>query len=394
MNLTLPLPRPLPALSQLYFDRWLLGLIATLLTIGLVMIASSSMSYAEVKFHDPFFFIRRHIPYLMLGIIGGALAFAVPSAIWQRYYRVWVVVAVLLLLVVLIPGLGRRFNGSQRWLGMGGFTFQVSEVAKIAAVFFMAAFLDNYRDAMRSNFKVFLVPVGVMALFAGLLVMEPDFGSTVVLVGTMLTLLFLGGARLDHYLGVLLAGGSILALVASQKEYLVNRYTAYLDPWEHQFDSGYQLTQSLIAFGRGEWFGVGLGQSIQKLLFLPEAHTDFVFAIYAEEFGFVGVLLLIGLFVAFVGRLLWLARRAIQQHNCFAAYSLLGFALLMAGQSFINLGVNAGLLPTKGLTLPLISYGGSSLLITLMMLGIALRMTHDHRLALPDSAKRSRHDKR
>jgi cell division protein FtsW len=253
----------------------------------------------------------------------------------------------------------------------------VSEVAKFMMILFMASYLERYQRELREYWKSMIRPVLLLIGVAGLLLLEPDFGSMVVVCGTVLAMLFIGGAKLWLFSGLLLAGIGGIASMALISPYRLERLVTFLDPWAHQYDSGYQLTQSLIAFGRGEWFGVGLGNSIQKLFFLPEAHTDFVFSIYAEEFGLIGVAVVLGLYSLLVSRIVHVARKAVRQEDWFAAYSCFGIAIVLAGQAFINIGVTSGLLPTKGLTLPFISYGGSSLLVCCAMVALVLRISRE-----------------
>lgn len=375
MNLTLPFPLAVNQRSSWHFDLQILLPVLGLLTIGLVMVASASFSFAEHKFGDEFFFVKRHLVYLLLSAVSLLIGYMVPTSFWKRYSLLWILLSFILLVVVLI--VGREINGSRRWISIAGFTLQVSELVKVAMVVFLANYLEQHREALQQNWKEIGRPLGVLVLFAFLLILEPDFGSVVVLTGTVMAMLFLGGARLWQYLVIAVIGGVLLWWMAESAPYRMDRLTAFLDPWADQFNTGYQLTQSLIAFGRGEWFGVGLGQSVQKMLYLPEAHTDFVFAIFAEEFGFVGVLCLLALYIALVTRILGLGKKAISRQQWYSAFALIGFALLVSGQTFINLGVNSGLLPTKGLTLPFVSYGGSSLLVSCAMIGMILRISQD-----------------
>ena len=362
---------------ELRIDSGILLPVIALLSIGLVMVASASFSFAEYKFNDEFFFVRRHLVYLLIAGAGLLVGLLVPSNFWATYSRLWIVLSFAALALVLVPGIGRELNGSRRWISLGGFTLQVAELVKLATVIFLADYLQRHREVLASNWKEIARPLSVLGLFVLMLMLQPDFGSVVVLCGTVMAMLFLGGAKLWQFLLLGSLGGGLLWWVAEAAPYRMARLTAFLDPWADQYNTGYQLTQSLIAFGRGEWLGVGLGQSVQKMLYLPEAHTDFVFAIFAEEFGFVGVLVLVGLYVALVVRLIQVARQAIAAQQWFGAFVLVGFAMLLSGQTFINLGVNAGLLPTKGLTLPFISYGGSSLIVTCAMIGMLLRIASD-----------------
>jgi len=313
--------------------------------------------------------------------------FFVPPTVWARYGRLWILLSIILLALVLMPGIGREVNGARRWLSLAGFTLQVSELVKVATVVFLASYLQQHRATLSSNPAQFGKLLGVVSLLSLLLILQPDFGSVVVLVATFMAMVFLGGTNLRQYLLVVLVGFLLLYWMAESAPYRLARLTTFLDPWTEKYDSGYQLVQSLIAFGRGGWFGVGLGQSVQKMLYLPEAHTDFVFAIFAEEFGFVGVIVLLGLYITMVLRVFQLAKMAITQKYWYGAYILLGFGLLISGQTFINLGVNAGLLPTKGLTLPFVSYGGSSLMVCCAMVGMMLRIGHEIRSRKPLSRR-------
>lgn len=353
-------------------DPWLLLPVLALLSIGLVMVTSASLSFAADRFNNPLLFMRSHLLYLLLGGVALLLGWSVDSQFWAARSRLWLLLGLLLMLLIMLPGVGYSANGATRWLRLGGFTVQIAELVKIALIVYLAAWLQRYRELFIQAPQVAWQPVLVVALFAALLLAQPDFGSVVVIVASSAALLFIGGLQLRW----LLVSAALLAalgfFLVAEQSYRLARITAYLDPWADQFSSGYQLTQSLIAFGRGEWFGVGLGQSLQKMLYLPEAHTDFVFAIYAEEFGFVGVVALVALFTLLVGRLLQLGYRALALSQWYLGFMLIGFGVMLAGQSFINLGVNAGLLPTKGLTLPFVSFGGSSLIVSMAMAGLWL----------------------
>ena len=358
-------------------DQWLLLSTIAIATIGLVMISSASISFAEHNLGDGFYFLKRQMLYMTLGLVVAALFLYMPSRFWYHNAVPLLVVTIILLVAVLIPGIGRRVNGAQRWIPLGPINLQVSEVAKFMMILFMASYLERYQRELREYWKSMIRPVLLLIGVAGLLLLEPDFGSMVVVCGTVLAMLFIGGAKLWLFSGLLLAAIGGIASMALISPYRLERLVTFLDPWAHQYDSGYQLTQSLIAFGRGEWFGVGLGNSIQKLFFLPEAHTDFVFSIYAEEFGLIGVAVVLGLYSLLVSRIVHVARKAVRQEDWFAAYSCFGIAIVLAGQAFINIGVTSGLLPTKGLTLPFISYGGSSLLVCCAMVALVLRISRE-----------------
>ncbi|TNE87258.1 MAG: putative lipid II flippase FtsW [Gammaproteobacteria bacterium] len=358
-------------------DRALLLPALAIASIGLVMICSASISFADHSYGDAFFYLKRHLLFLLMGAVVAAVFLNVPSRFWFHYGVPLLVLTLLLLVAVLIPGVGRRVNGSQRWIPLGPLNLQVSEIAKFVMILFTAGYLERYQRELRENWRFFAKPIGLLGVVAVLLLLEPDFGSSVVMAATVMGMLFMGGARVWQFTLILLAGLGAMASVALLSPYRLQRLVTFLDPWADQYDSGYQLTQSLIAFGRGEWLGVGLGNSVQKLFYLPEAHTDFVFAIYAEEFGLLGVVLAIALYVLLVSRILHVARRAVAQEDWFAAYSCFGIATMLAGQAFINMGVTSGLLPTKGLTLPFISYGGSSLLMCCAMVALVLRINRE-----------------
>jgi cell division protein FtsW len=355
----------------------LLGL--ALLLIGLVAISSASIEYAHWHYQNAWYHTQRHLIYLVIAVAAGALVYRVPARFWLDTGWVWLFVALALLILVLIPGVGREVNGSQRWLPLGPFTLQPSEFAKLAMVVYLAGYMVRREHEVRHEWQGFLKPMALLFAATLLLMIEPDFGATVIVAGSAFGMLFLAGVKLRHFMLVLLGAlGALLVLVASA-DYRVKRLTAYTDPWADPFDTGFQLTQSLIAFGRGEWLGVGLGNSVQKLFYLPEAHTDFVFSIWAEETGFVGAVAVIGLYAALIGRVLWVGRKALQVANPFGAYVCYGVALVFSGQAFVNMGVSSGLLPTKGLTLPFVSYGGTSLIVCCAMLAMVLRVDSDTR---------------
>ena len=361
--------RPLPSLDPVLAVAGL-----SLILIGLVAISSASIEYSDWHFDNPWHHTQRHIIYITLAAIAAAITYRVPPSFWEQTGGAWLLVALALLVLVLVPGVGKDVNGSQRWLPLGPFTLQPSELGKLALVIYLAGYLVRQEDEVRTQWSGFLKPMGVVGVMALLLMVEPDFGATVICAGTAFGMLFLAGARLGHFLLVL--SGALLALLALvfSAPYRVQRLTAYTDPWADPFGSGFQLIQSLIAFGRGEWVGVGLGNSVQKLFYLPEAHTDFVFSIWAEETGLLGALLVMALFTLLIGRILWIAQKAATSGQLFGAYVCYGAALIFSGQAFVNMGVSSGLLPTKGLTLPFISYGGTSLIMSCCLLALVLRI--------------------
>jgi cell division protein FtsW len=362
----------IPELRLHAVDRLLASALVALLVLGFIAMSSASIEFARNEYHNAFHHIQRHGIYLVVALLAGVATFHIPSAALNRHGWWLLLLGIALLILVLL--VGREVNGSKRWLAVGPFTLQVSEFVKLFVLVYMAGYLVRRRDQVRSNMSGFLKPLAVMALLIVLLLAEPDFGAAVVMMGAVMGMLFLGGARLWQFM--MLASVCVLAaaLMVMTSEYRMDRLLAYTNPWEHQFGISYQLVQALIAFGRGEWLGVGLGNSVQKLSYLPEAHTDFVFAILAEEMGAIGVLLVLALFALLVGRMLRVARNAERTGFCFGAYLSYGAALLIAIQVFINVGVNTGLLPTKGLTLPFFSYGGSSLITCVMLVALVARV--------------------
>jgi cell division protein FtsW len=362
---------------RLVLDPVIITATLCLLLIGLVMVASASMNVAERLTGDPYFHFQRQILSALVGCAFAAALLLVPISLWQRAAPVLLIGSFVLLLLVLIPGLGHEVNGSRRWIRLGPVNFQPSELARWMLLTYIAVFAVRHQLELRSSAQGFLKPLAVLLAAALLLLVEPDFGAAVVLCVTGTAVLFVAGARLRDFLAVCAIGGAGIAVVALSSGYRLKRLIAFLDPWSDPFDSGFQLTQSLIAIGRGEWVGVGLGSSIQKLFYLPEAHTDFVFAVLAEEFGLFGVVVVVMGFLALVLRSLKLSRIAagagMPLHACIAA----AFGVWLGLQAFTNIGVNMGLLPTKGLTLPLMSYGRSSMLVTLAWVGMLLRVHHE-----------------
>ncbi|WP_372964916.1 putative lipid II flippase FtsW [Marinobacter sp.] len=344
-----------------------------LLVIGVVMISSASMDMAAATLGNSYHYVIRQVIFAALGCLAALIAVNVPTSWWERSGWLLLGIGLAVLVLVLTP-LGRTVNGSTRWIPMGLFNVQVSEVAKLCVIAYLAGYVVRRRDALLNSWSGFIRPLIVLGLAVGLLMIEPDFGASVVLTVAAAGVIFLSGVRLTRFLpliGLMAFLGTVLVVSAP---YRLKRVVSYLDPWKDQFDSGYQLTQSLIAFGRGEWTGVGLGNSVQKLFFLPEAHTDFIFAIIAEEFGLLGALIVLALFTALVVSGLVIARRAEKNDMPFGACFSYGVTLLIGLQAVINMCVCTGLLPTKGLTLPLVSYGGSSLMITCIGLGVLARV--------------------
>ena len=362
---------------RLALDPVILATVGALLLAGLVMVSSASLSVAEGLSENLYFHFERQFFSVLLGCAFGAAVLVVPIGAWKRSAPWLLVASAALLVLVLIPGVGHSVNGSSRWIRVGPLNFQPSEIARWFLVTYVAVFAVRHQTELRSSAQGFYKPLAVLVAAAALLLLEPDFGAAVVLCVTGTAVLFMAGARLRDFMVVCGIGAGAIALLALLSPYRLQRLIAFLDPWADPFDSGFQLTQSLIAIGRGEWFGVGLGSSIQKLYYLPEAHTDFVFAVLAEEFGLVGVVAIVLAFLVLMLRSLRLARIAADAgmplHACLAA----GFGVWIGLQAFLNIGVNMGLLPTKGLTLPLLSYGRSSMIVTLAWIGMLLRVHHE-----------------
>jgi len=360
-------------------DYWLVTSVMVLATLGLVMVASASITFADREIGQPFYYAFRQAVFMGIGLAVGVALFKVRLVDLERMGVLLLVSALAMLLLVLVPGIGVEVNGAARWINAGLFRLQVSEPAKLLFIIYLASYLARYGEEVRSRISGFIKPIGLLAIAAVLLLLEPDFGATVVLTATVMGMIFMAGVKLLQFSGVLGLAGLLLASLAVSSPYRMHRLTTFMDPWADPFNSGFQLTQSLIAIGRGEWFGVGLGGSIQKLFYLPEAHTDFVFAVLAEELGLLGVCFIIVLYAVLVWRAFLIAAQAVKAENLFAAYLAYGIGIWFGLQSFINIGVNMGLLPTKGLTLPLMSYGGSSMIVMCAAIALLLRIDFETR---------------
>jgi cell division protein FtsW len=359
------------------WDFTCLALVASLMLIGLVMVTSASMSIAARDLGNPFYFLERQFVFGFAGLLFAWLVTRIPTEVWDRYGLALLCVGLLLLFLVLIPGVGATVNGARRWLRVGPVNFQVSELAKVLVLTWVCSYCVRKRTELETTLPGLAKPVGLLTVAAFLLLCEPDFGATTVLFATGFAVLFVAGARLRYVLLLVSAAALSFAVLALTSAYRVKRLTGFLHPWDDPFNGGFQLTQSLIAIGRGAWFGVGLGSSVQKLFYLPEAHTDFVFAVLAEELGLVGVLAVIALFMALVWRAFQISRMAAHAGMRFQSYLALAFGVWLGLQAMVNIGVNMGVLPTKGLTLPLLSYGRSSLFVSLAWLGVVLRIYHE-----------------
>lgn len=361
----------------IHLDSVILALTLAILLFGLVMVTSASVAIAGRDTGNPFYFLERQLIAAAIGVAGGVLVFCVRCEQLQRYASWLLLAAIAMLVLVLVPGLGERVNGGRRWLHLAGLSFQVSELARVLVLIYIAGYAARRREELRQSLSALLKPLALLALFAALLLAEPDFGAAAVLFAAGFGMLFLAGARLRYVLGVTVVAAAAFALLAVTSAYRMRRITGFLDPWAAPYGSGFQLTQSLIAIGRGSWFGVGFGNSVQKLFYLPEAYTDFLFAVLAEELGLAGVLATVGLFMALIWRAFHISRLAARAELTFHQLLAAGFGLWVGMQAFINIGVNMGVLPTKGLPLPLMSYGRSSMIVTLIWVGLMLRIYHE-----------------
>ena len=363
------------------WDGITLGLTAALLLMGMVMVTSASMSVAAENLGDPFYYLERQFLFGVCGVAAAWVVTRVPAQRWERHSLLLLLLGLALLAVVLIPGLGAKINGARRWLRIGPANFQASELAKVLILTWISSYCVRKRGELERRFAGLLKPVGLLAVAGVLLLMEPDFGAATVLFATGFAVLFAAGARLRYVVILVAAAGAAFAALALTSAYRMRRLTVFMHPWDDPFNGGFQLTQSLIAIGRGGCFGVGLGSSIQKLFYLPEAHTDFVFAVLAEELGLIGVIGVLTLIVALVWRAVLISRMAQQAGLLFQSYLALAFGMWLGIQALIIFGVNLGGLPTKGLTLPFLSYGRSSLIVSLGWLGMVLRIYHEGKLS-------------
>lgn len=366
--------------SPALFDKYLLFAVIALVSIGLLMVASASMVISDRLFGEPFYFLLHQTTYLVIGITLSWFLFKLSIEKWQHISATFLLFSLLLLALVLIPGIGHEVNGSMRWLGIGPIGFQVSEIAKLAAILYLASYLVRREQEVKNRIRGFIKPLAIIGVMAILLLKEPDFGAVAVITATALGMLFLAGVRIWQFAFLLLAAALILGLLAISSPYRLQRLTTFINPWANEYSSGYQLTQSLIAFGHGGWFGVGLGKSIQKLFYLPEAHTDFLFAVLAEELGYIGAIIVIGLFCLLIARSFIIGLSAHKQRLYYASYVAYGLGLWLGFQAIINIGVNIGLFPTKGLTLPLMSYGGTSMIINCIVIMLLFRIDHEARI--------------
>jgi cell division protein FtsW len=359
------------------YDRVVFGAAAALAALGVVMVASSSIAIAEGLDVGPFHFLIRHLVFLAGGVMLALVLARTELKYLSKSSQLLLLVCFVLLLAVFLPGIGKTVNGARRWLNFGVSSFQAVEAVKLLLIVWLASYLVRFRDEVQQEWLGMIKPLGVAGVLVGILLAQPDFGSAVLICAIVGGMIWLGGVRVRNLVAPVLLVVPVLGWAAMSESYRVRRLTSFMDPWKDPFNDGFQLTQALIAIGRGEWFGVGLGASVQKLFYLPEAHTDFIFSVIAEELGFVGVLGVLALFALLVGRAFQLGLRAVELNRHFAGYCAFGVALWIGLQALVSIGVNLGVLPTKGLTLPLISSGGSSVLMTCAAVGLLLRVSYE-----------------
>lgn len=360
--------------TPMTIDRILLFVVTAILALGLIMVGSASISTAASDFNNSLHYFNRQVIYALISIVVGYWVLSRRLSFWQNYAPLLLMVGIALLVLVLIPGIGREVKGSRRWLPVGPVNVQVAELIKLFAIIYIADYLQRHYGQLKGSFFKVVAPLALLALASLLLLLQPDMGSVVVILSTVLAMLFLGGARLDVFATLIVIFSIGSAALVKFAAYRMERLQSFMNPWADQYDTGYQLTNALIAFGRGDWLGVGLGSSIQKLDYLPEAHTDFLYSILAEELGLIGAMAVIVLFFVFIWRALAIGRAAEKAGQFFGAQIAYGIGIWLGIQACVNMGVNMGVLPTKGLTLPLMSYGGSSLVIVSVAIALLLRV--------------------
>ena len=379
-----------PTAPRAELDMTLFWSVALLLSLGLVMVYSSSIAMSEAEKMTGYrmhYFLMRHAIYLGVGVVAAFVTFQIPIALWQRMSLPLFIIGVILLILVLIPGIGIKVNGSRRWLSLGIVTMQPSELMKLIVVLYAADYTVRKAAFMHDFKKGFLPMLAVMVLTGAMLLLEPDYGALVVITAIAVAILFLGGLNWRVFAGlVVLLAVAFVALIIFIP-YRLQRMVGFIDPWADAFGKGYQLSHSLIAFGRGEWLGVGLGGSVEKLFYLPEAHTDFLLAVIAEELGFAGVAVVLLLFIVFIYRVFAVGREAMMREKYFPALVAQGIGAWLSVQAFINMGVNMGVLPTKGLTLPFLSYGGTGIVVNCIAVAVLLRIDAENRAGSTSSGK-------
>jgi len=363
--------------SEYQLDWTLLLCSLILIAFGWVMVGSASVAVAEKQSGDPMYFLHRQAIHILVGLLAAWICMRLPVSRWEKINPSLLIVSMLMLLLVL--AVGQNINGSTRWFSLGFVSLQPSEIMKISMIMYLAGYVVRREEQIKGSLKGFMYPVLLMSVVAILLLLEPDFGAMAVICVMTFFMLYIGGVKLRQFALLSLLMLISLGLLMLARPYRVDRLISFWDPWAHPLDSGYQLSQSLIAFGRGEWFGVGLGNGIQKLFYLPEAHTDFLMAVISEETGLLGVFAVMGLFCAIIYRAARIGYLSYISHHYYAAYLAFGLGMLIGVQAFTNIAVNMGSLPTKGLALPLMSYGGSNMVASCVALGILLRIYHEAR---------------
>jgi cell division protein FtsW len=390
LSMSVSYPRSGTRSRSLQLDTILILTVGAILLISAVMVASASISIAGRETGDSLYYLKRQLVFIMVGVIGCGVMTRIPTALWEKLQVPLLLAAFAMLTIVLIPGIGVVVNGSRRWIRLPLTNFQPSELARVFILMFIAGYVVRKQKELKAGFNAAVFPLCVLAAAAVLLLLEPDMGAATVLLAVGAGLLFLGGMQLRYFFMAAAGGLVALGMLMYFSPYRWKRATGFANPFDDPFGNSFQLVQSLVAIVRGELFGVGLGASVQKLFYLPEAHTDFVFAVLAEELGFVGVLCLLTLFALVVWRSLRIARAAAEANLPFQAFVATAFGMWIGLQAFINIGVNMGILPTKGLTLPMLSAGGSSLLVSLAWLGIVLRIGHEANLSGRSAMPRER----
>jgi len=378
--------RPLPMVG---YDLWLVSSFFLIISIGLIMVASATISYADKYFSDPLYYFWNQGQSIILGLLLLACFLKIPTLYLQKMSRLLLIVAIALLTFTLIPGIGKEVNGSMRWIQLGPKSFQAAELVKFFIVTYLAGYLVHHNESVRSDLIGFLKPVFILAIISILLLKQPDYGSMAVLSAMAIGMLFLAGAPLTRFFVWLPLFVSALTALIILSPYRMQRLMSFRNPEQDPFDTGYQLIQALIAFGRGDWIGVGLGSGVQKLFYLPEQHTDFIFSVTAEELGLIGTISIILLYFFIVWRAFMIGRLAESIKKYFSAYLAYGIGLIIGLQAYINIGVNMGVLPTKGLTLPFISYGGNSMIVYCILFGVLLRIEHENRQNIKNIDRRS-----
>ncbi|MCB1603739.1 MAG: putative lipid II flippase FtsW [Xanthomonadales bacterium] len=370
------------------YDFWLLFSLGCLISLGIIMVASSSFAIAENSNGDAFYYLKRHIVFIGLGIFLSFIVLSMKMEWMQKLSKVLIIISLLLLILVVVPGLGVKVGGARRWLNLGISRFQVVEAVKLAMIVYLAGYVVRHKVGLQHKFIGVVKPLMLSGLLAVLLLMQPDFGSAVLLLTITLFMVFIAGARFRDLLILAVFAASMMAFLAYAEPYRIQRLISFQNPWSDPFGGGFQLVQALIAIGSGKLTGIGVGGSVQKLFYLPEAHTDFVFSVFAEEMGFVGVIALIVIYLILIFRIFSISKVALSLGKEFSAYACAGIAVWLSLQTFLSMGVNLGLLPTKGLTLPFISSGGSAIMMNILAIALVMRVSYENRVHFVKAIKK------